>query len=126
MSKDTRTSDYAMGISAFVAFVTALILILFLPLVHAAVPENVPADSARPDRLTSDHVGRLAQDQLRALQQSIRSSINRFSSKDNVAAIPDYQIYHTIFLELMMKPLLAAGLPTQDLELLRDLPAHND
>lgn len=122
MRRDTRSSDYAMGIGATLAFVSALILMLFLPLVHA----DVPADLTRPDRLTGDYVGRLAQKQRRLLQESIRSSIRRISSKDSAAAIPEYQIYHSIFLELMMKPLLAAGLPAQDLELLRALPAHND
>ena len=122
MSKEPITSTFTTIVGTATGFFTALILLLCMPVAKA----DKPAAARGPDFQTSRYVSRLGQQYRRSLQESISSSLHRFSSKDNATAIPDYQIYHSIFLKLLLDPMLAAGLSAEDLELIRTLPAISD
>ena len=122
MRKDSITSDFAMMVSAAITFFTVLLLLVCLPVTYA----DKPTAPVQPDRHTSEYVRTLEQEQRRSLRKSLSHSLNRFSVRDNPAVIPDYQVYHSIFLDILINPLLAAGLTAQDLALIRAIPAQND
>jgi len=126
MRKDAISSNFAMMVGTTIThFILLLLLLVCLPVANA----DKPTVQFPSDQQTSQYVRSLDQEQRWLLQESVRHSLNRFSSKGNKdqwAAVPDYQIYHSVFLEILMKPLLAASLPEQDLELIRALPSHND
>jgi hypothetical protein len=122
MRKDSVSSDFSLLSGSAVFFVAALVLLLCIPVAFATpLPEP-----ARSDRHTSRLLSALTQDERRALQDAIGRSVLSVSSKDNVNAIPDHQVYHGIFLDILMNPLLSAGLPAADLELIGALPSHED
>lgn len=125
MRKDAISSNFAMMVGTTITHFILLLLLVCLPVANAD-KSTVQFPS---DYQTSQYVRSLDQEQRRLLQKSVRRSLNRFSSKGNTdqwAAVPGYQIYHSVFLEILMKPLLAASLPEQDLKLIRALPSHND
>jgi|GEM_PF-2742164 len=119
------SSEFAMMVGTAITFIASLLLLICLPVTYA----DKPAAQVDSDRLTSEYVRNLDQQQRSLLLESLSKSLNRSSSRDNRdswAAVPDHQIYHAVFLEILINPLLSASLPVQDLELIRALPAHSN
>lgn len=125
MRKNTASSEFAMMVATAITLLASLLLLAFMPVANA----DRPAKTFRPDHHTREHVGKLDREQRRQLQGAITNSLNRSSEKGSQgrgSAVPDYQLYHSVFLEILLQPLLAGSLPERDLELIRALPTHND
>jgi hypothetical protein len=122
MRKDLISSDFSLVSGSAIFFAVGLVLLLCLPVAAA----NQPSETTRTDLHTSRYLGSLGPDQRRLLQDAISRSVRSVSSKDDAAAIPDHQVYHGIFLDILMNPALSAGLPAVDLELIGALPNHAD
>lgn len=122
MRENQTSTDFAMISGAVIACFTALLFLLGLPVVYADNPQV--AD--RLDHNVRHFMASLNPESRRELKASVRRSVTRSNSRDNAAAIPSYQIYHSIFLEILMNPLLSASLPAADLQSIRSLPSLND
>ncbi len=122
MRKDLVSSYAPQKISSVSIITAVLVSLVCVPVVSA----TQSADPVRSDRQIKSYLSGLAQDQRRSLQTDINRSVHRASSGDDASSIPDHQLYHGLFLDLLMNPSRSASLPAQDLELIAGLPSHDD
>lgn len=92
----------------------------------AAIPATSAAPPGKSEPHTRAHLQHLSSDERQALRQFLQENLHRVSSKDNLDAIPPNQVYHSVFLDMLLNPSLVAGLPLADRELIESLPAPND
>ncbi|MCB1671664.1 MAG: hypothetical protein R3F41_14520 [Gammaproteobacteria bacterium] len=117
MSRKSSSQEFSMLVgSAIVLGVALLLLLLSLsPLASAEPPDLInPHSRAFLDSLDGQ--------QRKVLKEELRQHLTRFTSSEDLDAVPYHQIYLGVLLDLLMKPALAAQLSEPDRKLVVNLP----
>lgn len=119
----TKSGSTARRPAEFAKAALALCLTLVSWLV---VPVAQAAQDAKPNPHTRALTERLDPQQKVVLRGALQQALIRSRSGDRLAAIPPHQVYHTVFLDLLLDPAAMVTLPAADRALIDSLPAHDD